>query len=198
MVMTGYRLYVKGLKYWCFGWKLLFVKTPCLEVNLGRPPGLSAGHTCTWSLWTRDAIDRIHAHGIAIEGAFIFGLDHDTRGVFEETIRFAKENRLEAAQFGILTPLPGTDLYRRLEEENRITCRDWAKYNIANVVFKPRNMSVAVLQEGFKRAWLEFYSYTSILYRLGLARKHGSFLWALNMGFHERVMRLLQPAAGET
>ena len=146
----------------------------------------------------RDAIDRIHSHGIAIEGAFIFGLDHDTRGVFEETIRFAKENRLEAAQFGILTPLPGTDLYRRLEEENRITSRDWAKYNIANVVFKPKNMSTAVLQEGFKRAWLEFYSYTSILYRLGLARKHGSFLWALNMGFHERVMRLLQPAAGET
>jgi len=93
----------------------------------------------------REAIAKIHSYGIAIEGAFIFGLDHDTSTVFKHTTRFARENRLEAAQFGILTPLPGTELYRMLEEEGRIICHDWSKYDISNVVFRPKNISAEVL-----------------------------------------------------
>ncbi|MHB1127132.1 MAG: B12-binding domain-containing radical SAM protein [Bacillota bacterium] len=137
-----------------------------------------------------DAIKRIHAHGIAIEGAFIFGFDHDDESVFEQTVRFTRRAKLEAVQFGILTPFPGTQLAAELEAQGRITSNDWAKYDIAHVVFEPKLMSARTLQAGSEWAWKEFYTLGSIAQRLGLKRKNGAFLWALNLNIKKRVARV--------
>jgi len=114
----------------------------------------------------REAVARIQGHGIGVEGAFIFGLDHDDPGVFARTVEFAHKVRLAAAQFGILTPFPGTPLRNRLERERRILDRDWGRYTISNVVFRPLGMSPEALQEGFEWAYRTFYSYSSIIGRL--------------------------------
>lgn len=143
----------------------------------------------------RDSIKRIHDQGIAIEGAFIFGFDQDDPSVFEETVRFAQDTKLELAQFGILTPFPGTPLYHKLQKEGRITERDWSKYNIANVVFQPRQMTRQELQDGFNWAWREFYSYRSILSRLGVNRDNLAFLYALNYAFRQRVGKYIEAPA---
>lgn len=140
----------------------------------------------------REAIKKIHDHGIAIEGAFVFGLDEDDESVFERTVRFAQENRLEAAQFGILTPFPGTPLRETLEREGRITSNDWSEYTISRVVFEPKNMSARTLQEGFNWAWQEFYSLGSISRRLGLVKKHAPILWALNLNIRKRFNHFLE------
>lgn len=138
----------------------------------------------------REAITKIHRFGIAIEGAFIFGLDNDDAGVFKRTVNFARKCRLEAAQFSILTPLPGTRLHREMGEQGRINNRDWSMYNFANVVYRPLSMSAEKLQQGFRWAWHKFYSYPSILQRLGwLPRRHGDILWAINLNFRRRVHR---------
>ncbi|MBE0465752.1 MAG: B12-binding domain-containing radical SAM protein [Candidatus Desulforudis sp.] len=136
------------------------------------------------------AIDKIHRFGIAIEGAFIFGLDNDDAGVFRRTVNFARRCRLEAAQFSILTPLPGTPLYREMQEQNRITDRDWSRYNFAQVVYTPLTIPAEKLQQGFNWAWHKFYSYPSILRRLGWRpRRHRGILWALNLSFRRRVQK---------
>ncbi|CEP69528.1 Elongator protein 3/MiaB/NifB [Moorella glycerini] len=140
----------------------------------------------------REAIKKIHDHGIAIEGAFVFGLDEDDESVFERTVKFAQDNRLEAAQFGILTPFPGTPLREALEREGRITSNDWSEYTISKVVFEPKNMSAKTLQEGFNWAWQEFYSLGSISRRLGLAKKHAAILWALNLNIRKRFNHFLE------
>ncbi|QGP92907.1 Radical SAM superfamily protein [Neomoorella glycerini] len=140
----------------------------------------------------REAIKKIHDHGIAIEGAFVFGLDEDDESVFERTVKFAQDNRLEAAQFGILTPFPGTPLREALEREGRITSNDWSEYTISRVVFEPKNMSAKTLQEGFNWAWQEFYSLGSISRRLGLAKKHAAILWALNLNIRKRFNHFLE------
>ncbi len=114
----------------------------------------------------REAIARIQGHGIGVEGAFIFGFDDDDPGVFARTVEFARRVRLAAAQFGILTPFPGTPLRERLERERRIVDRDWSRYTISNVVYRPVRMSAEALQSGFEWAYRSFYSYTSILGRL--------------------------------
>lgn len=138
----------------------------------------------------QEAIQRIRRFGIAIEGAFIFGLDNDDDGVFRRTVDFARTCRLEAAQFSILTPLPGTALYAEMQEQERITSRDWARYNFTNVVYQPLTMTVEKLQRGFRWAWHSFYSYPSIVRRLGWRpRPHGNILWALNLHFRRRVRR---------
>lgn len=132
----------------------------------------------------REAIARIHAHGIGIEGAFIFGFDEDRPSVFQRTVEFAQRARLAAAQFGILTPFPGTPLREQLEGERRITDRNWAKYTISHVVFRPAAMSAEALQSGFNWAYREFYSYSSIISRLVLGLKRNLRLFLpINISF---------------
>lgn len=139
----------------------------------------------------RDAIKHIHSYGIAIEGAFVFGFDHDTEDVFEQTVRFAQETKLEAAQFGILTPFPGTPLRDKMEAEGRITDNDWSRYDIAHVVYEPMQMSAKTLQEGVNWTWQEFYSMGSIVRRLGLRLNYAPFLWALNWNIRQRVTNFI-------
>jgi len=135
----------------------------------------------------RESISRIQDQGIGVEGAFIFGFDHDDPGVFARTVEFARRVRLAAAQFGILTPFPGTPLRERLEREKRIVDSDWGRYTISNVVFRPVRMSVEALQSGFEWAYRSFYSYPSILARLlpqaGRFRAALPFFLDLNLHF---------------
>lgn len=139
-----------------------------------------------------DAIKRIHDHGIAIEGAFVFGLDGDDESIFERTLRFVQKNRLEAAQFGILTPFPGTPLRAELEAQGRILTSDWSQYTITNVVFEPKNMSPETLQQGFNWAWQEFYSLGSISRRLARVQQYRAILWALNLNIRKRFRNFLR------
>lgn len=139
----------------------------------------------------QESIEKIHDYGIGIEGAFIFGFDEDDRSVFERTVEFARKVKLAAAQFGILTPFPGTPLYEKLERAGRIIERDWSKYTISHVVFEPLQMTRDVLQNGFNWAYHEFYSYRSILDRLFLGfKKNLVFFLPLNMSFRQIVARL--------
>ncbi len=112
------------------------------------------------------ALKAIHDHDIMILAGFIFGLDHDDEGVFERTLRFCERNRIELPSFFLLTPLPGTALFQRMESEGRLLHRDWGQYNGATVVFKPRLMTEETLQRGFNWACKEGYSWGSIFKRV--------------------------------
>jgi radical SAM superfamily enzyme YgiQ (UPF0313 family) len=113
-----------------------------------------------------EAMRALHDHDIMILAGFIFGLDYDDEGVFERTLRFCERNRIELPSFFILTPLPGTALFRRMEAEGRLLHKDWGQYNGATVVFKPRLMTEETLQRGFHWACKEGYSWGSIFRRV--------------------------------
>jgi radical SAM superfamily enzyme YgiQ (UPF0313 family) len=114
----------------------------------------------------KDYVKRIHDNGISVEGAFIFGFDHDNKDSFKRTLDFIVKAKIDFAQFGILTPFPGTKLYQKLRRENRIITEDWEKYDIAHTVFKPTNLTPEELDEG--RRWIEdqFYSFRSSARRM--------------------------------
>ncbi|HUU46388.1 MAG TPA: radical SAM protein [Acidobacteriota bacterium] len=114
----------------------------------------------------KGAVTSIQNIGIPIAGSFIFGFDQDDESVFEETVRTAKNLEIDLAYFFILTPYPGTQLYQTLAREDRIFERDWAKFDCNHVVFSPRRMTPAQLQQGFEWAWKEFYSPISTLHRM--------------------------------
>jgi radical SAM superfamily enzyme YgiQ (UPF0313 family) len=113
-----------------------------------------------------EAIQAIHDHDIMILAGLIFGLDHDDEGVFERTLRFCERNRIELPSFFVLTPLPGTPLFQRMESEGRLLHKDWGKYNGATVVFKPKLMTEETLQRGFNWVCKEAYSWGSIFKRV--------------------------------
>jgi radical SAM superfamily enzyme YgiQ (UPF0313 family) len=110
-------------------------------------------------------IQRLHDHGIMVNGSFVFGFDHDTPDVFDATVRFGIKNHLETATFTILTPYPNTGLYRRLQAEGRIFDHNWAHYDTTYVVFEPTGMTAQELEAGYFYAYREFYRLDSILTR---------------------------------
>src|SRR5271157_4322634 len=123
-------------------------------------------------------IERIHAHGIAVQAGIVFGFDHDTTEIFKDTIDLLENARVQNATFNILTPFPGTPLFRRMEAEGRILTRDWRKYNSRDdVVYQPRQMSAAELLAGYRYANERFYSLTSAAKRL--ARSPVQLWWTL-------------------
>jgi radical SAM superfamily enzyme YgiQ (UPF0313 family) len=113
-----------------------------------------------------EAMKALHDHDIMILSGFIFGLDHDDEGVFERTLRFCERNRIELPSFFLLTPLPGTALFQRMESEGRLMHKDWGQYNGATVVFNPRLMTEETLQRGFNWVCKEGYSWGSIFKRV--------------------------------
>ncbi len=112
-------------------------------------------------------IARIHSYGIAVQAGIVFGFDCDTPAIFADTLDFLEETGTQNATFNILTPFPGTALYKKLEAQGRLISYDWDRYNSrADVVFKPRNMTCDELLEGYRLANRRFYSPASIARRL--------------------------------
>lgn len=110
-----------------------------------------------------EATRRLHDLGVMINGSFVFGMDADDGSVFERTVEWAIDRGIETATFHILTPYPGTALYRRMADQGRITVHDWDLYDTRHAVFQPARMSEAQLEAGYRWAYREFYRWKSIV-----------------------------------
>ena len=128
-------------------------------------------------------VSDLHALGIAVQGCFVFGLDHDTPDVFGRAARFVVEAAIDLPRFAVVTPFPGTPLFRKLDAENRILSKDWELYDGQHVVFEPLHMSVAELQAGHERAWKYAYRYRSIARRLLRSRTQLPIAVMANIGY---------------
>jgi radical SAM superfamily enzyme YgiQ (UPF0313 family) len=104
----------------------------------------------------------LHDNGIQVNGSFVLGFDHDRKDVFARTAEWIEENRLECATFHILTPYPATPLFHQMEAEGRLLHRNWALYDTAHVVFRPKNMSPEELEEGYAWMYRRLFSHASI------------------------------------
>ena len=105
---------------------------------------------------------RLNDLGIMINGSFVFGMDDDDRDVFARTVEWAIEAGITTATFHIQTPYPGTRLYARMDEEGRITTRNWDRYDTRHVVYRPARLSPEALEAGYHWAYREFYRWSSI------------------------------------
>jgi len=62
----------------------------------------------------------IQKAGIQIQGGFIVGFDHDPPSIFQRMVDFIQQSGIVVAMVGLLEAFPGTKLYKRLKEENRL------------------------------------------------------------------------------
>ena len=93
------------------------------------------------------ALANLRRHGIGLYVTFIPVYDNDRADTFEETLRFAIiaiKHRFYMVAFNHLVPFPGTPLYKRLEDEGRLTHDKWwldPEYRYGMVPFEPKGMS---------------------------------------------------------
>ncbi|MEK6645696.1 MAG: radical SAM protein [Candidatus Firestonebacteria bacterium] len=112
------------------------------------------------------AIGKIQSKGIIILGSFIFGFDDDDINVFERTVNFIKDSGIGNCFVNILTPLPGTQLFFKLEKEKRILNKSWAYFDCCHVCYKPKNMSEKDLENGYCWAFQELFELNTVFNRL--------------------------------
>ena len=143
--------------------------------SLGKSPNRAEDY--------QTAVKAIHDQGIGIQGSFIFGADTDDHNVFSDVLRFTERVHLDAAIFSVLTPFPGTRIFEKLRAENRILHQNWDLYDMNHVVFKPRKMTPAQLQDGLIWAYRRLYGYPSIIKRLFPFKRGPIFYGVQNIGF---------------
>ncbi len=105
-----------------------------------------------------EAVTRFRRHRISVHGMFVLGMDTDTPESIRATVRWAKKAGVSSAQFLILTPFPGTRVYRELHEQGRILFTDWSLYDGHHVTFQPARMSPMELQNLQIEAHDSFYN----------------------------------------
>jgi radical SAM superfamily enzyme YgiQ (UPF0313 family) len=91
--------------------------------------------------------------------SFIFGMDNDTPGVAERTLQEIRTWPPVLPVFGLLTPLPATPLYKRLEQDGRLTRpKHWQDFVPFTMAHRPLKMSIEEAHDEVKYAWADSYS----------------------------------------
>jgi len=113
-----------------------------------------------------EVFDKIHRYGISVLGALIYGLDSDSEQDLLDRTQFAINSRMDAMQATIVTPLPGTGLFERLQRENRLLFTnfpgDWERYHFMEVIHKPLTMSPEAMMEAMWKNWEIMYDHRVI------------------------------------
>ena len=154
-----------------------------------------------------EAMHRFHGEGFGILGCFVFGFDYENKDVFEQTLEFIMRSRMDCVQLRILTPYPGTRLYKRLLSEGRLFVNDWwlRGYPPDTLLFQPKGMTADELISGFARLNRQAYSFGAMTKRFfGMSpwkrTLFGCQLYAgLNLSTRNRYFKSLrnpQPFAG--
>jgi radical SAM superfamily enzyme YgiQ (UPF0313 family) len=134
----------------------------------------------------KEVFDRIHKYGITVLGALIYGLDSDSEKDLYDRTQFAIDSGMDAMQATIVTPLPGTGLFKRMEKEKRLLYinypQDWKHYHFLEVVHRPIKMTPEAFMEAMWENWGIMYDdkllQRKMLRSLKATRNAKSAAWA--------------------
>jgi len=104
-----------------------------------------------------ESVRKIQSYGMEVMAGFIVGFDNDPDDIFERQINFIRESAIPLAMVGLLTALPDTQLWRRLEREGRLLRESTGNNTDGSLNFIPR-MDTARLIEGYKRILRTIYN----------------------------------------
>lgn len=138
-----------------------------------------------------ELVNRIHDAGIGIYATFIFGYDGDTPATFDRTLDFARKHRFYTTAFNHLLPFPGTALYDRLQQEDRLLHDKWwlaEDYSYGQVAFRPKNFTAEELSRLCRDARKSYASLPTVLSRgLAAMRRSSPYLWSLFWAMNLRL-----------
>jgi len=104
-------------------------------------------------------LDRLAQRNVYAITSFIFGMDNDTPGVADRTLQAIRTWPPGLPIFGLLTPLPATPLYKRLEAAGRLTRpKHWQEFIPFAMAHTPLKMSVEEAHDEVRIGWAKSYS----------------------------------------
>jgi radical SAM superfamily enzyme YgiQ (UPF0313 family) len=108
-------------------------------------------------------LERLAQRNVYAITSFIFGMDNDTTGVAERTLQEIRNWPPGLPIFGLLTPLPATPLYQRLETAGRLTRpKHWQEFIPFAMAHTPLKMTIAQAHAEVKYGWANSYSAEAI------------------------------------
>ncbi|MFN7973248.1 MAG: radical SAM protein [Acidobacteriota bacterium] len=159
---------------------LLGIESPHQEV-------LDAFKKKSESTFADESVALLKKHGIDSHASFIIGNLDESREMILETIRYARRLNPESAQFSILTPFPGTQLYN--ENRDRIFEKDWDRYDTVHAVMAIDKVSPVEMEGLLRRAYASFWLRPSKLWKGLFSRVRGK---GLKVGAIFRMLRALR------
>ncbi len=104
-----------------------------------------------------ESIHKIQSYGLEVMAGFIVGFDNDPEDIFDLQMKFIRESGIPLAMVGLLTALPDTQLWRRLEKEGRLLDVSTGNNTDCSLNFTPK-MDQDRLVEGYKNILRNIYS----------------------------------------
>ena len=104
-------------------------------------------------------LERLAKRNVYAITSFIFGMDNDTPGVAERTLQQVRTWPPGLPIFGLLTPLPATPLYKRLETAGRLTRpKHWQEFIPFAMAHTPLKMTIQEAHAEVNYGWEHAYS----------------------------------------
>ncbi|HUU29265.1 MAG TPA: DUF4070 domain-containing protein [archaeon] len=127
-------------------------------------------------------VKKLHSSGLQVQGGFIVGFDSDKKDIFARMSQFINESGIVASMVGLLNAPPGTKLYKRLIEENRIIKNITGDNTDFSINFLPK-MDYKVLIEGYKNLISDIYRPEAYYKRVRTFLRNYRFTKKYNSGF---------------
>jgi radical SAM superfamily enzyme YgiQ (UPF0313 family) len=109
-----------------------------------------------------ETFHRINRHGIAVLGAFIYGMDGDTPDKLHQRTNYILKSGIDVMQITYLTPLPGTKTFNKLKDEGRLLYTnfpsDWVHYDMTEATYRPLSMNQEELTEAMHESTRRLYN----------------------------------------
>ena len=132
---------------------LLGIETPSKEALKAQKKGFVKPEKM------KEYMEIIRKHDIEIWGDFLFGFDEHTPDIFQETLDFINDIKVDKVIPHFMIPFPGSETFNKLDADNRILTKDWSKYDGSHSVYQPKNMTTDELEEGVYWVWKKTSSF---------------------------------------
>lgn len=109
-------------------------------------------------------VEKTKEEGLSVTCSFIIGAPFETKEEMMKTLRFSIELNPDYAQFSLLTPYPGTEIYEELKEKGLLLTEDYDEFTAVKPVLKNENLSPEELFRMLKECYLKFYLRPKLLF----------------------------------
>jgi len=150
-----------------FGWVFIGIESPDEESLKETGKSQNLRHDML------ESVHRIYRSGIDVFGGFIVGFDNDTLETFDRQYRFITASGIQVAMVGLLSALPRTPLYERLQREGRLIPQTRQVDNTkpaTNVM--PKRMGYDEMIAGYEALFRRLFTDSAIAERITQKMRH--------------------------